>query len=386
MGLSVSPAALRILRALVSCDVLTKPALQELLGVSEATAFRAAGELIALGLIRQSEPSTRKRGRPATLLRLEPFGLTTIALTIEADTSYIAVVGAKGTVENLTEVPVSNQTNYRDAVTVLRDAILLARAQAATLSPILSGVGVAFGGSVNTATGELLEPSRFPGWHHRPLAHDLSVATGLICAVDNDITSLTRMIAWYSNRPCNDFLVLNCSRGIGIGICLDGKVRVGRGHVPAGLAHTQSPSADTVKCECGRYGCMEANHSLLALARHLKQEPGQRAASLIELAHTTPDGRQFLVRAGDALGQRICELARCLDISVIVATGELVEYSTLFRDALSSRVDQEASLPRADQRLRFLSEVTAHPHPQVLAAAAIGLDHLIERGQFFYAR
>lgn len=384
---TLSPTAVAVLRQLVLSESVTKPALQQILGISDATAFRSVEELSNLGIITHSAADTNTRGRPAILLNIKKSSFTSIAVTVEEDETAVSLVDATGEILSTSIVPINSRNEYTDAIKEMAQVISLMRARAFEIAPLLCGVGVSFGGSVDAKTGTLLRPSRFSLWHHRQLAHDLTLATGIRTRVDNDVSSLARTLLWYGNRAnLENLLLVNCSRGIGLAICINGQILMGQGNIPAGLAHTASKINELPgqQCECGRFSCLELLHSLNALKNKLAVAKTVNDSEALETISVSSSGPQLLKDSGEAIAINTLELARCLDIGLIVLTGPM-KNSPYFRDSFMDTISKDKNNSRAHQSALLWEELLPHSHPATLAAATISLDEVFQQRSFLQA-
>ncbi|HEY6739280.1 MAG TPA: ROK family protein, partial [Actinopolymorphaceae bacterium] len=137
----------------------------------------------------------------------------------------------------------------------------------------LVGIGVSLAGLVDGRTGVVhfapdLEPTAprtadVPArslWDGTPLADDVSFATGLRTAVENDANALA--FYEYLVRPDGDddlaaILLSESGDGIGAGLVVNGAIVHGAGGVSAEIGHVIVDDEGTT-CRCGRArGCLE---------------------------------------------------------------------------------------------------------------------------------
>ena len=166
---------------------------------------------------------------------------------------------------------------------------------------------------MNTNLGTIGTPSRFPEWHNRPLARDLSQRTGLPCFIDNDTISLTRASFWFSPKlQADSFALLYLDFGVGSGFCINKEIYTGRNQVASGLGHTNLFAWSTEKCRCGRIGCIETVISIPAVIKQALNknipigdfDPVISTASLIALEQQAQAGNLSAVEILSDVGKK----------------------------------------------------------------------------------
>jgi predicted NBD/HSP70 family sugar kinase len=382
-----------VLREFTIRPYCTQPELQDALGISPPTVFRAVEQLRELGILKDGDgiPS-EARGRPPTSLELQPNSLCIISMVIRTDQSWIYLVDEHGQVRYSETIKVSGDDPYERALHQYTEKIEKVASIARNDFAVTAGVGVSFGGSVDPQTGLLTKPSRFPDWHDRPLAKDLSGRTGFPCKVDNDTIALARAVLWFSPADLpSSFLLLSIDFGLGVGLCMDGHIYTGEHRrVSAGLAHTTAFGWSDKKCHCGRIVCLETVLSIPGVIRQaretgvtLEDTENPRSIKPIEiLERLAKDGqesaREVLVKTAQRLGVVGWTVARVLDLPMIVFAGGLIASSDVFWEGLQEELERQGGY--SEERLieKRLRDVVRSSYPEALAAAAVALDGLYQ--------
>lgn len=349
MKVPLSLAAAAALKQLIIAGRLTKPQLQEQTGLSATSIFRAVSELSELGVIAGDGEAKGELGRPPEFLK--PVGLCVLALSVEDRGSKIALMDS--TLKNvIISEPMPELESYAVARRAYVSAIADLKAEAAKRYKFVLGTGVSFAGSVDPLSRSLLHPSRFPGWETQDLARDLTEDTGLLTTLDNDATSLVRAFLWFSGTEFEkNFVLVKADRGIGLGVSLNGEPYVGHGNVSRALAHTAVNEVSGRECHCGRYGCLETVSSIPAIVEQAIEEgfnPRRRHSSTAALdailENGSPSLRLKLANAGRALAQNSDTFARCIDISTVIFTGDLVSKSVDVQEGIIEVMRDEARI------------------------------------------
>lgn len=374
-----------VIKELARNRTLTQRALRERVGASGPTVFRAVSELLEIGVVRQAGEQSGDLGRPASLLGLAPEGLCVIAVEVHPEGPVVSLVDAAGHARLSETVDVSAEDSYEDAVKRLSEAIGVMKTQATKTFRSLAGVGVSFGGSIDSLDGSLTTPSRFQRWHHKPLAADLRLRTGLDCAVDNDATGLVKAVLWHTTQTAlGDFVLVNADRGVGLGISINGAAHIGRGKVPPGLAHVPVAQAETRACRCGRQGCLETVASAKGLMERARQSCGVEPLNLrgdpvAEMdALGDPNVDELLQDAGRGLAESSLSLARCLDIGTVIFAGAVVENSAVVRSMIEEAFAEEQRMASPVEEVLFLGDLIGTTRSGLLGASAIALDRLAD--------
>nr|WP_295085723.1 ROK family protein [uncultured Roseateles sp.] len=172
-----------------------------------------------------------------------------------------------------------------------------------------------------------------PFWQDYPLMPRLRELLGCPVAALND----AQAAAWgeYLQRPdthCRDLLFLTLSTGVGGGLVLDGRLRIGPRGLAGHFGHmaVEVPPLDageaSARCGCGRLGCLEAVASGTALARQSRVLFGEAldAARLFELAaQGEPRANTLLDHAAAAVASAIASSQLQLDLQTVVVGGSV---------------------------------------------------------------
>lgn len=161
--------------------------------------------------------------------------------------------------------------------------------------------------------------------------------------IQNDVKSAT--LAEYrfgAARGKKDVLVLSLDWGIGVGVILDGKLRIGTSGFAGEFGHIPFVE-DGLLCHCGKRGCLETVASGLALARKAKEGIRSGQYSLLnelsdqEIEKIDPQvvidaankGDQYAINTlseiGVNLGKGIAILIQLFNPELIIIGGKLAE-------------------------------------------------------------
>jgi predicted NBD/HSP70 family sugar kinase len=311
-------------------------------GLTRSTISRLAGELIDLGLIRETGPRrVQGIGRPASLLELD--GRHVLAVGAEINVDYLAVL-----VTDLAGRRIYEQRSAYDAIVrgpvgsmaaladLCRQALGALAAPAIPRPPIVAGLTVAVPGLVDIpARVVTLAPNL--RWADVPVAERLheQLQLGQVpVSVGND-ASLAAVAEYRvgSHAGTPDLIYITGEMGIGGGVIVAGQPLRGVRGFGGEIGHMKLDPRGPV-CGCGRRGCWEALIGLHALLRDIfpgapgrrglasSETPEAKAAAVARLARAKdPRVLAALARIGHWVGVGAANLVNVFNPQAIVLGG-----------------------------------------------------------------
>jgi predicted NBD/HSP70 family sugar kinase len=302
-------------------DGLSRAQLASVTGLTRATAGALVDELIASGLVVESEPRRGPRGRPGSPLSLNPDGPAGLGIEINVDYVSACVVDLSG---QLRVIEVESADNRAaTALQAVRRAARLARSVATGSGLPIAGIAIALPGLVdgNAVLRRAPNLSRWADVDIAPMLRgDLgSWAAELTIDVENEANLAALAQLWYGGAGSGpDFLHVSGEIGIGAGIVLDGDLFRGvRGY--AGEIGHVVVDPDGPPCHCGSRGCVEqlaGQEVLLGLAGCESMDE-----LVLRAEARDPVALASLRRAGAALGLALVSTVNVLDIPTVVLGG-----------------------------------------------------------------
>ncbi len=214
-------------------------------------------------------------------------------------------------------------------------------------SPAALGVGVP--GLVDRSSGDVLFlPNLATQWRGVPLARRLQAELGIPVRVLNDARAATLGEFRFGHSAPN-MLLYTLGTGIGGGVLVDGKLRLGPLGAAGELGH-QVIEPDGPPCSCGSRGCLETLASGPALARAGTALLGRpvTVAEMVEL----PQCRPVFTRAGQYLGLSAANMISALHPELIVYGGGLSALGDLLLGPIRTTIEERVRMfPPAGIRL-----------------------------------
>lgn len=225
----------------------------------------------------------------------------------------------------------------------LAEALRAALDDAAVEPMGLAGVGVGAPGSIDAATGTVVQVANIEGWDAPfPLGPALAAELGRPVTIGNDVSVAVEAERRFgAGRGVSSFLGVFWGTGVGGGIVIDGKLLVGRGSAGE-IGHVCAKPGGR-HCNCGLDGCVEAYAGRGALEERARELAKEQPTVLFELMEERGRDRltsgiwvralqagdevaeSLIERAIEALGVGIGSAVTLLDVEAVVIGGGLGE-------------------------------------------------------------
>ncbi|MEN5075618.1 ROK family transcriptional regulator [Isoptericola cucumis] len=329
-----------VLRAIrVSPEGVEQSDLMERCGLSRQAVSQITRRLIDRGLVRAAPVHTRRRGKPAMSMQVEPRAM--LAAGAHLDPAHITV-----TLVDMLARPILKRSLARPGEDPAADVERIATALEDMLRELgaglsdqekeavhrsVQGIGVAAPGGLDAARGEVLDPPWLPGWRGVPLLDLIRDRTGLPAVLDKDTNAALTAEYWPGRFAAGEtVLYLYVGAGVGSAVAGDGTIHRGStvqageiGHLPTGV--------DDARCGCGRMSCLglytdmdrflaKARRAGLPLDRHTGH-----ASALADLQRAARGGeaaaRGLIEEYGAALGEAARTLISIHDPHRIIIGG-----------------------------------------------------------------
>ncbi len=217
-------------------------------------------------------------------------------------------------------------------------------------------------------------------WREVPAGETLSKRLGMPVYLLNDVRMATLgELVFGRGRQAGSFAFFALGTGVGGGVVIDGKLRLGPLGAAGELGH-QTVVPDGLLCGCGNRGCLETVASgpalaaegvrllLSGLAPALHERVGGDAGKVTprEMAGANdPAVREAIVRAAEALAVGIANVIVTLHPELVVLGGGVAEMGPVLLDPLRAAVAR---------RVRMLPAESVRIEPSALGprAGALG--------------
>jgi glucokinase len=210
---------------------------------------------------------------------------------------------------------------------------------------------------MDPVSGVVFEPPNLPGWRDVPLGSLLSAEVGLPVFVENDANAAALAERWAgAGVGVDDLIYVTVSTGIGGGLILGGQLYHGAAGTAGEVGHMVI-EPDGPRCNCGRFGCLEALASGPSIAREARAAVAAgrptvlaaiapQALDAAAVARAALDGdpvaREIYARAATALGIGITNLVNLLSPAMVILGGGVTRAGELIFAPVRRIVRQEA--------------------------------------------
>ena len=321
-----------------------RKALAELLGTGRSTLARAVAALLDARILVEIDTEPQGRGRPQTLLAINPRAASAIGLDFGLRHIRGAIVDAArntlATVE--TETPMDYTLDI--AVDVATD--LVGQLERSATGPI-AGIGIALPGPVDRTEMSLTRSSILPEWAGLPVLPKLSTRIGYPMLADNEsnLAAYAEKL-WGSAREIESMVYLKLHSGVGGAIMMNEQIMRGQRGAAGEFGHLSRDDGGPL-CRCGNRGCLEASIGIPPLlskmsARHGRPISFKEAVRLV--AARDEACRAVVEEAGRDAGRALGTLSNALDPQCIVVGGTLLQFDDVLLDAITAGY-HDAALP-----------------------------------------
>jgi len=145
-----------------------------------------------------------------------------------------------------------------EIVAAIAAAVAECEAQAGHRGARASAVSIVVPGSVQVATGVVINAPNLPSLEGFELAPALQRALGRPALLENDANAAAIGEMWRgAARDCSTIICLTLGTGVGSGVILNGQLWRGPDGLAGELGHTSVEPFGGVRCKCGNVGCLE---------------------------------------------------------------------------------------------------------------------------------
>lgn len=359
-------------RLIAAGQATSRSDLARVTGLARSTVSQHLAPLIRINLIAEGEAENWARGRPPSVLHLNPQAGVILVADLGASRGRLGIADfgqhflAERSIEtNVARGPESVLSEVRQAFRqLLTEHDIMAR----SVRLIVVGLPA----PVDFASGVPVRPPIMPGWDNYPVSAAFQSDFAAPVLVDNDVNLMA--LGEARSRPASQcpLLYVKVSTGIGCGIVThDGQLHRGADGAAGDIGHVRVPGHEEI-CRCGAVGCIEAFASYGAIARRLggdgnvaappREADGSQVASLVRAA------------AGD-IGEVIAMLVHFFNPGVIVLGGRMTQFGDEMLAGVRSVVYRRA-LPLATRKLS-VELSTLGRRAGIVGGVVLGVEHVL---------
>lgn len=347
-------------------------------GLTAQTISNIVRRLVDAGWVVQGDRVANRRGKPRTLLHVDPTHRVAVGVHLDPATVTATLVDLTGAGHDLrTAATPADPTAAIDLIATLAAELLTDIPADRVL-----GIGVAAPGPVDIEAGRLHRPPQLPGWHEVSLRGDLHAATGLPVLLDKDVTAAVTGERW-AHGSGEDFVYVYLGSGLAAGAVLGGEVWRGRtnnvGNVGEILITHRTTSSSPENS--GKWHTTVLPHELArrgveaGVVEPFGSGLGEAAHAFSQLcsrADADPAARAILGTAADDLAAGVAVLVNFLDVHTVVLGGP---FWPELESHLLTRLRSEVQPLIVTHHAVTVQGSRLAAHGAALGAGALVLDH-----------
>ncbi|MBT1664166.1 ROK family transcriptional regulator [Curtobacterium flaccumfaciens pv. flaccumfaciens] len=341
-----------------SPDGLSRVELAARTGLSAQTVSNVTRFLIEAGMIVESGTVVSGRGKPRTILRLEPGSRYAVGVHVDPAVVTYVLLDLAGTVVAASTTSTPTADDPSEVVRTIASAVDGLVADAGVAVDSVLGVGIASPGPIDVEAGIVVDPPFLPRWRDVPLRDALAEATGYPVLLEKDVTAAAVGEMFLAGESsARNFAFVYFGTGFGVGLVVDHEPVRGVGSNAGDAGHIMvdqgslagTPDGSGTR---GEVGAAVAPDRLVRVARSrglalsgggavAEADPGADAADATdaadaadvdavnaawdELAAAIADGDDTAVTlaadAGTVMGNAVVLIVNLLDIDRVVFGG-----------------------------------------------------------------
>lgn len=257
----------------------------------------------------------------------------------------------------------------------------------------IKGIGIGVAGLVNSETGIVAFSPDF-GWENVNVIKELKKQISLPIFLDNSTRLMALGELEYGNkRILRNFAVVNVGYGIAAGLVVEGNLVKGSSGFAGEFGHITVDYGSSIRCHCGRLGCLEAlasGHRIASLGKELVKnglspvlkklcngETDQINARMVGIAAQQNDSNatEIYNKAIDYLCIGLSDLVNLLDPETIFVGGGVSLSGDFFFNLLNKNISKH--LLNAKSKIPIIPS-TFKEYATAIGAVALVLNEILD--------
>ena len=233
------------------------------LGLSRTTASNVVSQLMAYHLVEELDSEANGRGRPGIPLKLSTGTWYALGASFHGRSWHFLLVDLEGNTvaEDHRELGEVTITTFMDTLLDGLDAMI-----GQVPGSLLPLIGIGTPGLVDSNTGIITRADDL-GWKKVPVMRPVKERTGIDCHVINRHRAAgLGEVRFGAGRKVSNLIYIGIGTGISAAFINDGILLEGANFSAGEIGHMLI-DPDGPLCGCGRYGCLQAFSSSVALLR-----------------------------------------------------------------------------------------------------------------------
>jgi glucokinase len=295
-----------------------------------------------------------------------------VGLDVGGSTMKAGVVDDQGHSLSAISLPTEAARGQELGLARMCETIRLATADAGLLPEQIDAIGVATPGTMDLSTGVILDPPNLRPWQNVPVRQHVREAFRKPTAFQNDANAAAFGEYWVgAGKGAHSMVLYTLGTGVGGGIIVGDLVIEGEHSHGAELGHMKIEMTHPRQCSCGRWGCLEAYASAIAVVKRaqeaMAEDGGRSSLHRVRQGSGGLTARDVFVAApADELAARIVEdtafylavgavnMMHTIDPDVVVYAGGMVAAGEPFLERIRHHVRQMSfPVPAEKTQIRY---------------------------------
>jgi len=293
-------------------------------GLSAQTVSNICRRLLDEGLARETGKKSSGRGKPRTLLQINPQARFALGVHLDPAIMTFVVLDLLGSVVARTRQPTPKVADPEHTMVEMSRTINALIEDSGVDRDRIVGLGIAAPGPIDVAGGLIVEPPQMSGWGRVPLRDYLAESTGLPVVLDKDVIAAAVGERWAGAAAnTGNFLFYYLGTGSGMGLVVDDIVLRGASGNAGEVGGLGAPLTSRALVE-------EAIQLGVLAPEFAPAGPRDAEASFAALAKRAAEGDEvagaIIDRWAVRVGRSVCAAATLVDAELIVFGGPLWPY------------------------------------------------------------
>ena len=337
-------------------EPMSRSELSRQTGLTRSALTLITDDMIAEGLVFETNRAAEKQGRVPVLLDVNKDGFLAVGVYLNRERCAAGLVNLKYECLYEREIDLSPCADAGHAMDVIGRAVRDIIKDSGADPSKLFGVGVSAPGPVDRDTGRILNPPDFQLWQYANLGEGLSARTGYPVMVDNDAYALADFSRQYVDSTIGCYLFLKIGPRVGSGIVYKGNLYRGVDGISGEIGH-MSIDHNGRKCPCGNSGCLE----LYASFPHLLREFGDIFPSWDKVVAAAAGQDRLAIeivrKEAGYLSAGVVNTLNALNLEAVVLAGDILSGFDLLAPMVEERVNSQI-ITRSFRDIRIISAQT----------------------------
>lgn len=363
-------------------------------GYSVPTISKYTNHLISEDLVTMPGKINQARGKHPCIYALNGSSKFFIGVDIKRDSLSMAAMDLAGNIISLkkeNDLLFSNSAPYFEEMT---DRVSDFIDSTGTNRTKIAYICFNIPGRVDSISGKSYSMFTFEG-DDTPLAELLTDRMGIPSIIENDSRAMT--FGWhklYNRHGYKNYLFVNISYGLGLGIVIDGNIYRGENGYAGEFGHINTFNNQII-CHCGKKGCLETEISGSAANRIARERIRNGETSILQhivskgeeispknlidaLSREDPLCIDILENMGMELGRHLANLINIFNPEAVIISGSLSEDNIYFIESIKHGI-RKNSLKLMYKNVNILKDENAGDIG-VIGACMIGRWHFAVHG------